>query len=50
MTTIVIAFLLMAGEADAQKLWTERCASCHAVPNPKLDADRVWIDQVRRTT
>ncbi len=25
------------------------CASCHAVPDPGLEVDRVWIDQVRRT-
>ena len=38
-----------AGDPDAARTFGDRCASCHAVPDPALAADRVWIDQVRRT-
>lgn len=30
-------------------VFRERCASCHAVPDPALRTDRAWLDQVRRT-
>jgi cytochrome c5 len=39
-----------AGEDPAPaKVFGEACASCHAVPDPGLPADRAWIDQVRST-
>jgi len=30
-------------------LFAERCASCHTLPDPAMEADRVWAGQVRRT-
>lgn len=44
------AALAAAGEDPAPAtLFATACASCHAVPDPGLPADRIWIDQVRRT-
>jgi mono/diheme cytochrome c family protein len=44
------AALAAAAEDPAPaKLFADNCASCHAVPDPGLAADRPWIDQVRRT-
>ncbi len=51
--------LLAAARADegsskepasaATDLFAERCATCHTPPDPGFEADRIWIDQVRRT-
>jgi mono/diheme cytochrome c family protein len=35
---------------DPGKMFANKCASCHAVPDPGLPADKVWINQVRETT
>jgi cytochrome c5 len=44
------AALAAAAEDTAPAaVFGKRCASCHAVPDPGLPADRLWIDQVRRT-
>lgn len=37
-----------APESSA-RLFSERCASCHTVPDPKIATDRAWLDQVNRT-
>jgi len=37
-------------EPDAEALFTQRCASCHAVPDPELRTDLAWLDQVNRTS
>ncbi len=37
------------GAEDPARVFGERCASCHAVPDPDLRTDRAWLDQVRRT-
>jgi hypothetical protein len=33
-----------------KKMWADRCASCHTVPDPKIATDLAWLDQVERTT
>jgi hypothetical protein len=50
MTPFLLLLLLAGDEPEAARLWTERCASCHVVPEPKLPADRLWIAQVAGTT
>jgi len=37
-------------EDAAKALFESRCATCHAIPDPGLRWDRVWLDQVKRTT
>jgi len=37
-------------ESGAGKLFTDRCADCHAVPDPAVRTDRAWLDQIKRTT
>ncbi len=37
--------ILRAGE----RLWTERCSSCHFVPDSAIERDRVWIELLRTT-
>ena len=37
------------GPESSAKLFGERCASCHTVPDPKIATDRAWLDQVNRT-
>jgi len=43
------AFAAGAEDPAPADLFGKACASCHAVPDPGLPADRIWIDQVRRT-
>ena len=38
-----------AGDPDPGKLFGERCASCHTVPDPSLAPGRAWIEQARVT-
>jgi len=42
----------LAGDADdgsPARLFTARCAECHAVPDPALRGDRAWLGQVQAT-
>jgi mono/diheme cytochrome c family protein len=36
-------------EPDVAAMFQQRCANCHAVPDPALRTDRAWLDQVNRT-
>jgi len=35
---------------SAGKVFQNRCASCHIIPDPAVATDRSWIDQVNRTS
>ena len=37
------------GPESAGTLFSQRCASCHTVPDPQIATDRAWLDQVNRT-
>ena len=37
------------GPESAGTLFSQRCANCHTVPDPKIATDRAWLDQVNRT-
>jgi mono/diheme cytochrome c family protein len=54
MRMIISAALLAAAAAadeveDAGRLFEQRCASCHAVPDPELAGDRAWLGQLPKT-
>lgn len=38
-----------AADENLAEIWSHRCASCHAVPDPEIRTDRAWLDQVHRT-
>lgn len=44
------------GKADPKDVeagctaWQEGCASCHVVPDPSLEFDRVWLSMLETTT
>ena len=35
---------------SAGEVFAARCANCHTVPDVSLRTDRVWLDQINRTT
>ncbi len=35
--------------ADAGRLFKQRCASCHAIPDRELAGDRAWLGQLPKT-
>ena len=42
--------LARADEPQIAKVFRQRCASCHTVPDASLRGDRAWRDQIDRTT
>ena len=38
------------GDDDPAAIFRDRCASCHAIPDPALHTDLAWLDQVNRTS
>lgn len=34
---------------DVAELFRTRCASCHVAPDPAIDTDRAWLQQVEET-
>jgi cytochrome c2 len=39
-----------AGDDDAGRMFAQRCAGCHTVPDPEIRTDLAWLDQVKRTS
>lgn len=36
--------------AGAAKLFAAQCASCHTIPDPARETDKVWLAQVKETS
>ena len=51
---MILALGLASAHAEAGepvgKMFAERCASCHTVPDPAIKTDLAWLDQVNRTS
>ena len=53
----VIALTALSGVGNAQdggdvksaRLFENRCASCHTVPDVRFETDKAWLDQVLET-
>lgn len=47
----IVGASAFAGKNDKiQKLFVQRCATCHNVPDPAIRSDMAWLDQVNRTS
>jgi len=42
--SLLFAFVLVAVQ-DGQKAF-QRCAECHAVPDPSIRADQLWTEMI----
>lgn len=53
-TTMLAAAGTLSGQTAkaiqrAGKIFENRCARCHVIPDPEHRTDRAWLDQVNRT-
>jgi mono/diheme cytochrome c family protein len=47
---LALAALARADDLEeAGRLFRDRCAQCHAIPDRDLPCDRAWLGQVPRT-
>ena len=46
---IALAALQPSGDDAGKKQWISNCSSCHAVPDPALKLDQLWLEMIQTT-